>query len=46
MLYEVITLAIPVADGGMLLGTWQEVYLFEHRRRGHCRTVIFRNNFV
>lgn len=26
-------LAIPVEDGAMLLGTWQGVYLFEHRRQ-------------
>ena len=26
-------LAIPVEDGRMLLGTWQGIYLFEHRRQ-------------
>jgi len=30
---------IPVAGGTMLLGTWQGVYLFEHRRAPHRRQV-------
>ena len=25
-------LSIPVSDGRMMLGTWQGIYLFEHRR--------------
>ena len=33
-------LAIPVGAGRMLLGTWQGVYLFEHRRRPGERTLI------
>ena len=32
-------LSIPVLDGAMVLGTWQGVYLFEHRRAPHRRTV-------
>jgi secondary thiamine-phosphate synthase enzyme len=32
-------LAIPVIDGGLALGTWQGIYLFEHRRRPHRREV-------
>jgi secondary thiamine-phosphate synthase enzyme len=32
-------LAIPVAAGRPALGTWQGVYLFEHRRRPHRRTL-------
>ena len=32
-------LSIPVLDGAMVLGTWQGVYLFEHRRAAHRRTV-------
>jgi len=32
-------LAIPIIDGAMALGTWQGVYLFEHRRRPHLREV-------
>lgn len=31
------TLSIPVADGRMALGTWQGIYLFEHRDRPHHR---------
>jgi secondary thiamine-phosphate synthase enzyme len=30
-------LAIPVVNGRMDLGTWQGIYLFEHRRRGRER---------
>ncbi len=32
-------LSIPVARGRPVLGTWQGVYLFEHRRRPHRRTI-------
>ncbi len=32
-------LSIPVIDGRLALGTWQGVYLFEHRSRAHRRTV-------
>ncbi|MGI9364174.1 MAG: secondary thiamine-phosphate synthase enzyme YjbQ [Rhizobiaceae bacterium] len=31
---------IPVARGDMLLGTWQGIYLFEHRTRPHQRQVV------
>ncbi len=31
---------IPVADGRPVLGTWQGLYLFEHRRRPHRREVV------
>lgn len=34
------SLAIPVADGRPALGTWQGIYLYEHRRAPHARTVI------
>nr|WP_319025034.1 secondary thiamine-phosphate synthase enzyme YjbQ [Nisaea nitritireducens] len=34
------TLSIPVADSRMLLGTWQAVYLMEHRRAPHRREVV------
>ncbi|SDK30718.1 secondary thiamine-phosphate synthase enzyme YjbQ [Aliiruegeria lutimaris] len=34
-----VTLGIPVQDGQMMLGTWQGVYLFEHRHRPHRRQV-------
>src|SRR3546814_6722411 len=34
------SLTIPVADGRMLLGTWQGVYLAEHRHAPHRRKVV------
>src|SRR5215472_16528875 len=34
-----VNLSIPVSDGRMVLGTWQGIYLFEHRRRAHEREV-------
>jgi secondary thiamine-phosphate synthase enzyme len=34
------SLGIPVDGGRLLLGTWQGVYLYEHRNRPHTRTVI------
>jgi len=33
-------LAIPVADGKPLLGTWQGIYVFEHRRAAQVRSVV------
>jgi secondary thiamine-phosphate synthase enzyme len=30
---------IPIADGGMTLGTWQGIFLFEHRAAAHTRTI-------
>ena len=33
-------LAIPVADGSPMLGTWQGIYLFEHRRATQIRSVV------
>lgn len=33
-------LAIPFVDGAPALGTWQGIFLFEHRRRPHRRTVV------
>ncbi|HET7715678.1 MAG TPA: secondary thiamine-phosphate synthase enzyme YjbQ, partial [Bauldia sp.] len=35
-----VSLAIPLAGGRLVLGTWQGVYLFEHRRRPHRREVV------
>ncbi|WP_174297257.1 secondary thiamine-phosphate synthase enzyme YjbQ [Sphingomonas bacterium] len=32
-----VSLSIPVSGGQMALGTWQGLYLFEHRRRPHRR---------
>ena len=33
-------LSIPIIDGRMVLGTWQGIYLFEHRTRPHRRHVV------
>ena len=33
-------LSIPVLDGQLALGTWQGVYLFEHRAAPHRRSVV------
>jgi secondary thiamine-phosphate synthase enzyme len=33
-------LTIPLIDGELALGTWQGIYLFEHRRRAHRRTLV------
>lgn len=33
-------LTIPVADGRMQLGTWQGIFLFEHRAAPHRRSLI------
>jgi secondary thiamine-phosphate synthase enzyme len=35
-----VSLSIPVVGGKMALGTWQGVFLFEHRRRPHRREVV------
>lgn len=35
-----VQLTIPVASGRLALGTWQGLYLFEHRRRPHRREVV------
>ena len=32
--------SIPIAEGGLQLGTWQGIYLFEHRRAPHSRNVV------
>src|SRR5215210_6489470 len=31
---------IPIANGEMQLGTWQGIFVFEHRRASHKRTVV------
>ena len=31
---------VPVAEGRMLLGTWQGIFLFEHRRAPHRREIV------
>lgn len=35
-----VSLNIPVISGRLALGTWQGVYLFEHRARPHRRQVV------
>jgi secondary thiamine-phosphate synthase enzyme len=35
-----VSLSIPVTDGELALGTWQGIYLFEHRDRPHRREVV------
>ena len=32
-------ISIPVMNGSLALGTWQGIYLFEHRSRAHTRSV-------
>lgn len=34
------TLSIPIVEGRLALGTWQGVYLWEHRRRGSNRRCV------
>ena len=34
------SLSLPVRDGRLALGTWQGVYLCEHRNRGGARSVV------
>ena len=34
------SVSIPVGDGELLLGTWQGIYLCEHRNRGGSRNLV------
>jgi secondary thiamine-phosphate synthase enzyme len=34
------SLTVPFANGRLLLGTWQGIYLFEHRAIGHQREIV------
>ena len=34
------SVSIPIADGQLLLGTWQGIYLCEHRNRGGSRQLV------
>ena len=34
------TLSVPVVDGRLALGTWQGIYVWEHRRRGGTRRCV------
>jgi secondary thiamine-phosphate synthase enzyme len=33
-------LSIPLVDGRLALGTWQGIYLFEHRSKPHRRSIL------
>ena len=35
-----VTLSIPIVRGELALGTWQGIYLWEHRLHGHRRQVM------
>jgi secondary thiamine-phosphate synthase enzyme len=35
-----VQLSIPVTGGRLALGTWQGLYLFEHRIRPHARQIV------
>jgi secondary thiamine-phosphate synthase enzyme len=35
-----VNLSIPVSDGRMVLGTWQGIYLWEHRTHPHTRELV------
>lgn len=34
------SLAIPIVDGKLALGTWQGIFLWEHRRARHVRKIV------
>ena len=35
-----VNLSIPIAEGRLCLGTWQGIYVWEHRTSPHTRTVV------
>ncbi len=35
-----VQLSVPVVDGRLALGTWQGIYLFEHRREAPGRSIV------
>jgi len=35
----VVNLSVPLSQGHLTLGTWQGIYLWEHRRSSHSRAV-------
>jgi secondary thiamine-phosphate synthase enzyme len=35
-----VNLSVPIEQGRLTLGTWQGIYLWEHRRAPHRRTVV------
>jgi secondary thiamine-phosphate synthase enzyme len=34
------SLSLPIADGRLALGTWQGIYLCEHRNHGGARSLL------
>ncbi len=34
------SVSVPFADGKLQIGTWQGIYLFEHRTHGHRREIV------
>jgi len=34
------SISVPVGNGELLLGTWQGIYLWEHRSEGHTRRLV------
>lgn len=39
-----VSLSIPVTGGRLALGTWQGLYLFEHREQPHRREIVLHLN--
>lgn len=39
-----VSLSVPVGGGSLLLGTWQGLYLFEHRNHAHRREIVLHLN--
>jgi len=35
-----VSVTVPVAHGKLLLGTWQGIYLWEHRTHAHTRRIV------
>jgi len=35
-----VSIGIPISAGGLVLGTWQGIYLFEHRDSPHRREIV------
>jgi secondary thiamine-phosphate synthase enzyme len=35
-----VNLSVPILDGALALGTWQGLYLWEHRTQGHRRRLV------
>jgi secondary thiamine-phosphate synthase enzyme len=36
-----VSVHVPVTEGKLALGTWQGIYLVEHRRKPHSREIVF-----